>query len=273
MHVTSSLHSCDSLQTHTLYAVRVLITIYPQRCTFVLTQKCIHIHARSHSCTHTCTPDAQVYLNSLLHCLCLCAGVQVYELSELAERFLHACFCSHDVDGDGLITWQQLDAMFSTIPPPMWQVCVLRHMCTHGCACMCAHVCACMYVDACRVVLGASVKVVSLSPLAEALCLIQVALLYTAWCSAAALGCLSDARCVCACVCVCVCAHDRVHTNTSTHKRTYMCTCAKVHAQTHIHAQVAKCGCTRMHVCRERNGHGCWCQAFMAQPTTWRHSC
>ena len=50
--------------------------------------------------------------------------VQVYELSDLAEDFLRAQFCAYDQDGDGLLSWQQLDAMFSTIPPPMWQVSV-----------------------------------------------------------------------------------------------------------------------------------------------------
>ncbi|KAF5841406.1 EF hand associated-domain-containing protein [Dunaliella salina] len=46
---------------------------------------------------------------------------QVYELSDVAEEFLRTQFSTYDLDGDGLISWQQLDSMFSTIPPPMWQ--------------------------------------------------------------------------------------------------------------------------------------------------------
>mmetsp|Transcript_28820 Transcript_28820/g.74374 ORF Transcript_28820/g.74374 Transcript_28820/m.74374 type:complete len:1156 (+) Transcript_28820:366-3833(+) len=52
---------------------------------------------------------------------CGLASKQVYELSDVAEEFLRAQFSTYDLDGDGLISWQQLDAMFSTIPPPMWQ--------------------------------------------------------------------------------------------------------------------------------------------------------
>jgi hypothetical protein len=55
----------------------------------------------------------------------------VYELSELAEEFLRAQFLAYDVDGDGMLTWQQLDAMWYTIPPPMWQV-KETVLCTYG---------------------------------------------------------------------------------------------------------------------------------------------
>ena len=51
-----------------------------------------------------------------------CLVAQVYELSEAAEEFLKAQFAAHDQDGDFLLTWQELDAMFSTAPPPVWQV-------------------------------------------------------------------------------------------------------------------------------------------------------
>lgn len=47
---------------------------------------------------------------------------QVWELSEAAVAFLARAFAAYDDDGDGLLSWQQLDAMFSTIPPPVWQV-------------------------------------------------------------------------------------------------------------------------------------------------------
>jgi len=46
---------------------------------------------------------------------------QVWELSDTAAEFLARTFAAYDDDGDGLVSWQQLDAMFSTIPPPVWQ--------------------------------------------------------------------------------------------------------------------------------------------------------
>lgn len=47
---------------------------------------------------------------------------QVYELSDQGEEFLRQQFSAYDLDGDGLLSWQQLDDLFSTIPPPVWQV-------------------------------------------------------------------------------------------------------------------------------------------------------
>eukprot|EP00798_Chlamydomonas_sp_ICE-L_P004285 gene4285-14395_t len=45
---------------------------------------------------------------------------QVYELSQVALDFLSSQFSMYDEDADGLISWQQLESMFSTIPPPIW---------------------------------------------------------------------------------------------------------------------------------------------------------
>ncbi|KAL6752183.1 hypothetical protein V8C86DRAFT_620246 [Haematococcus lacustris] len=46
---------------------------------------------------------------------------QVWELSEAGRDFLRHQFALYDEDGDGLLSWQQLDAMYSTLPPPVWQ--------------------------------------------------------------------------------------------------------------------------------------------------------
>lgn len=47
---------------------------------------------------------------------------QVYELSEVALDFLTRQFRLYDDDVDGLLTWQQLERMYSTVPPNIWQV-------------------------------------------------------------------------------------------------------------------------------------------------------
>jgi len=46
---------------------------------------------------------------------------QVYELSEVAVGFVSRLFQQHDDDGDGLLTWAQQEALFQTVPPPVWQ--------------------------------------------------------------------------------------------------------------------------------------------------------
>lgn len=57
-------------------------------------------------------------LNPTLHIL----SPQVYELSEVALDFLTRQFRLYDDDVDGLLTWQQLERMYSTVPPNIWQV-------------------------------------------------------------------------------------------------------------------------------------------------------
>ncbi len=47
---------------------------------------------------------------------------QVFELSEEACSFLATQFALYDEDRDGLLTHQQLEAMNSTVPPPVWKV-------------------------------------------------------------------------------------------------------------------------------------------------------
>ncbi len=68
-------------------------------------------------------------------CVCLCVyHGQVWELSDTALDFFVRKFRSVDEDGDQVISWQQLDALFSTIPPePVapWQVCMAGHR-PHG---------------------------------------------------------------------------------------------------------------------------------------------
>lgn len=48
-------------------------------------------------------------------------GDHVYELSEAAVEFLGRSFLRQDEDGDGLLSSNELDAVFSTLPPPFWQ--------------------------------------------------------------------------------------------------------------------------------------------------------
>ena len=45
---------------------------------------------------------------------------QVYELSDIAIEFLTHLFFRFG--SDGLVTWSQLQDMYGTIPPPVWQV-------------------------------------------------------------------------------------------------------------------------------------------------------
>ncbi len=44
----------------------------------------------------------------------------MYELSDVAVEFLTYQFFLYG--SDGLVTWSQLQDMYGTIPPPVWQV-------------------------------------------------------------------------------------------------------------------------------------------------------
>ncbi|KAG1666031.1 hypothetical protein FOA52_006905 [Chlamydomonas sp. UWO 241] len=44
----------------------------------------------------------------------------VYELSDTAVDFLSRQFAAYDEDSDGLLTFYQMERMYSTVPPPMW---------------------------------------------------------------------------------------------------------------------------------------------------------
>uniref|UniRef100_A0A7R9VF32 EF-hand domain-containing protein n=1 Tax=Chlamydomonas euryale TaxID=1486919 RepID=A0A7R9VF32_9CHLO len=55
-----------------------------------------------------------------------------YELSGGAVEFLRRAFAAADEDGDGLLTWHQLERMYSTIPPPMWTAEQWAHVLVSG---------------------------------------------------------------------------------------------------------------------------------------------